>query len=169
MSQSLKSLAPISLLGLVFLAAGAASAQEDALPKKVKQRRSSTYIVRMSEDPVVAYQGGVPGLRATKPNKGQKIDPNDPAVVNYARYLDSKHDGALAAVGGGRKLYDYRYALNGFAAQLTPAQAAKLAATPGVAAVEPDVAVPVDTITTPKFLGLTDPGGLWSQLGGSGS
>jgi subtilisin family serine protease len=166
MSQSLKSLAPISLLGLVFLAAGAASAQEDALPKKVKQRRSSTYIVRMSEDPVVAYQGGVPGLRATKPNKGQKIDPNDPAVVSYARYLDSKHDGALAAVGGGRKLYDYRYALNGFAAQLTPAQAAKLAATPGVAAVEADVAVPVDTITTPKFLGLTAPGGLWSQLGG---
>src|SRR5438270_3391711 len=166
MLRSVKSLASISALGLLLLAAGASNAQEDALPKKVKQRRSSTYIVRVSEDPVVAYQGGVPGLRATKPGKGQKIDPNDPAVVNYARYLDSKHDGALAAVGGGRKLYDYRYALNGFAAQLTPAQAEKLAATPGVAALEPDLAVPVDTITTPKFLGLTDPGGLWSQLGG---
>ncbi|MFL5310508.1 MAG: S8 family serine peptidase, partial [Myxococcales bacterium] len=72
----------------------------------------------------------------------------------------------LSSVGGGRKLYDYRYALNGFAAQLTADQAAKLAATPGVVAVEPDVAVPVDTLTTPRFLGLTDPGGLWSQLGG---
>ncbi|HYR19849.1 MAG TPA: S8 family peptidase [Myxococcales bacterium] len=160
------SLAPICALSVILLGAGASSAQEDALPTKVKQRRSSTYIVRMSEDPVVAYQGGVPGLRATKPGKGQKIDPNDPAVVNYARYLDSKHDGALAAVGGGRKLYDYRYSLNGFAAQLTAEQAAKLAATPGVAAVEPDVAVPVDTITTPRFLGLTASGGLWSQLGG---
>src|SRR6266853_6322932 len=112
MLRSAKLLAPIGALCLTFLAAGASSAQEGALPKKAKQSRSSTYIVRMSEDPVVAYEGGVPGLRATKPRKGQKIDPNDPAVVNYARYLDSKHDGALAAVGGGRKLYDYRYALN---------------------------------------------------------
>src|SRR5205823_4966692 len=106
------------------------------------------------------------GLRATKPGKGKRTDPNDPAVMNYAAYLDSRHDDALAAVGGGRKLYDYRYALNGFAAQLTSEQAANLAVAPGVVAVEPDVGVPLDTLTTPRFLGLTATGGLWDQLGG---
>lgn len=35
---------------------------------------SATYLVRMLSDPVVAYDGGVPGLEATKPAKGAKID-----------------------------------------------------------------------------------------------
>jgi len=43
---------------------------------------SNVYIVRMSEDPVVAYDGGVAGLKATKPARGQKIDPNAPSVVS---------------------------------------------------------------------------------------
>ena len=73
-----------------------------------------------------------------------------------------------ASVGGGRKLYDYRYAVNGFTAVLTPAQAAQLAQTPGVASVEPDAAAPLDTVTSPAFLGLDAPGGLWEQVGGVG-
>ena len=38
----------------------------------------------------------------------------------------------LNGVGGGRKLYGYHYSFNGFAAELTAAQAAKLSATAGV-------------------------------------
>jgi subtilisin family serine protease len=56
--------------------------------------------------------------------------------------------------------------VNGFTAVLTPAQAAQLAQTPGVASVEPDVAVPLSTVSTPAFLGLDAPGGLWDQVGG---
>ena len=178
MSRTAKSLAPLGAMGLILFVAIAANTQEESpsqeepipqeesLPTKKAVWGSSSYIVRMSEDPVIVYQGGVPGLRATKPGKGKRIDPNDPAVMNYAAYLDSRHDDALAAVGGGRKLYDYRYALNGFAAQLTSEQAANLAVAPGVVAVEPDVGVPLDTLTTPRFLGLTATGGLWDQLGG---
>src|SRR5262245_11588767 len=61
---------------------------------------SGVYIVRMLEDPVVAYNGGIPGLKATKPNRGQKIDPNSANVVNYVAYLDARHTGALNGVGG---------------------------------------------------------------------
>ena len=126
---------------------------------------SGVYIVRMSDDPVVAYEGGIAGLKATKPAKGKKIDPRSSEVAKYAGYLDSKHDGALAKVGG-QKVYDYRYTYNGFAARLSEAQADKLASTEGVLSVEKAVDVKMDTATTPAFLGLTDPAnGLWTKQG----
>ncbi|HEU0337196.1 MAG TPA: S8 family peptidase [Gaiellaceae bacterium] len=130
---------------------------------------TQTYIVQFLDAPVVAYDGGVPGLAATKPGKGKKIDVRSAAVVRYADHLKGKHDSALAAVGGGQKLYDYVYSYNGVAAKLTDAQAAALAKQDGVLAVSPDELRTVDTSSTPSFLGLDAPGGLWEQLGGDGS
>ena len=126
----------------------------------------SLYIVRMVDEPVVTYRGGVPGLPGTRANRGQKIDPNSPLVVQYAAYLDARHDAALAAAGGGRKLYDYRYTFNGFAAELSEEQAARMAAAPGVLSVSRNEFFNVDTSSTPAFLGLSEPDGLWEQLGG---
>jgi hypothetical protein len=120
----------------------------------------------MADLPAVAYDGGVSGLKATKPKQGEKIDPNAPDVVKYVGYLKSKHDDALAGVGGGKKLYDYGFSLNGFAARISEAQALKLATLQGVLSVEPDQEQHVDTITTPDFLGLTGATGTWSKLGG---
>jgi hypothetical protein len=57
---------------------------------------------------------------------------------------------------------------NGFAAELTAEQAAKLAQTKGVLAVTKDEARSLDTSSTPDFLGLTAPGGAWSQTKGEG-
>src|SRR5678816_2502580 len=81
------------------------------------QRSSGLYIVRMSDLPVVSYSGGVAGQAATKPGRGQKIDPNAPNVSSYVGYLDAQHDRAANAVGS-RKVHDYRYTFNGFSAQL---------------------------------------------------
>jgi subtilisin family serine protease len=131
-----------------------------------KVKANSVYIVELAEMPVVAYRGGIPGLKATKPQKGQKINPNSPDVVRYVQYLDNRHEQALNAVGGGRKLYNYRYTFNGFAAELTEAQAAKLAELPGVLAVSADELQYLDTSSTPDFLGLTAANGIWDQLGG---
>ncbi len=39
---------------------------------------------------------------------------------------------------------------------------------PGVRAVSPDE-IQMDTSSTPTFLGLSDPDGLWDQLGGVGN
>jgi hypothetical protein len=158
-----------TVLGAVLLSAmtalSAGPVREEGAPE-LRQQSNGNYLVRMSEDPVVAYKGGIAGLKATKPTKGDKINPNSPEVVRYAAYLDSRHDAALTSVGGARKLYDYRFAVNGFAAELTADQAARLAKMPGVVSVEADVADPIDTLSTPRFLGLTAAGGLWSQLGG---
>jgi hypothetical protein len=137
----------------------------DVSPGQAKgQRANNVYIVRMADSPVVAYEGGIPGYQATKPRKGQKIDPNDPKVVRYAGYLESRHNDAINRVGG-QKAYSYQYAFNGFAAGLTAAQAQALLATPGVLSVEKDQLYQMDTSFTPGFLGLTDPApaGLWSK------
>ena len=129
-------------------------------------RRNSLYIVEMVQSPVTAYAGGVAGYQATKPAKGQKIDPNSPAVSKYGDYLVSRHDAKLQAVGG-RKAYSYRYVFNGFAAELSEAQVAKLQADGEVLAVNKDRIAKLDTVTTPAFLGLNAPGGIWSQLSGN--
>jgi hypothetical protein len=140
-------------------AVGAAGAENEPATAKGS---SNVYIVRMLEPPVVAYEGGIAGLAATKPAKGTKIDPDDQKVVRYVGYLDSRHNDVLGKVGG-RKVYDYRYTFNGFAAQLTPGQVARAKADPGVLTVEKAEEVTMDTATTPAFLGLTDATeGLWT-------
>jgi subtilisin family serine protease len=124
--------------------------------------RNNAYIVQLAEQPVTAYSGGVQGYAATKPRQGQKINPNDPQVARYLGYLTSRQDSMLSAVGGGKKLYNYGYVFNGFAAELTEAQAQKLALTPGVLAVTKGELLKRDTATTPAFLGLTGNGGFWA-------
>lgn len=146
------------------LTAGAAVADSG----KVKAVNNA-YIVQLVDAPVVAYQGGIKGLQATKPRKGQKIDPNAPAVVNYMGYLASKQDAVLAGVGARKKLYNYGYAFNGFAAELTEAQVRKLARMPGVVAVTPNEILKRDTSSTPNFLGLSGANGFWNtQAKGEG-
>jgi subtilisin family serine protease len=162
-------IAGAALAGMGLLGTGAAAADgDDAGGAHKAKARNRAYIVQMAEPPVTAYSGGIAGLAATKPGRGQKIDPNAPAVRNYLSHLRGRHDTALGAAGGGRKLYSYGYVFNGFAAELSAAQADKLARTPGVLAVSKDEARLLDTATTPTFLGLTGSGGFWNSTGATG-
>jgi len=146
----------------------AAPATNEAKAAARSKFTNNAYIVQLAEQPVTAYTGGIKGLQATKPRKGQKIDPYSPAVVNYMAFLESRQSAVLASVGGGKKLHSYGYVFNGFAAELTAEQATKLAQTKGVVAVTKDEARSVDTSSTPDFLGLTAPGGAWSETKGEG-
>ncbi|MEU9837166.1 S8 family serine peptidase [Streptosporangium sp. NPDC048047] len=125
-----------------------------------------TYIVQMALDPVVTYDGGTAGLAGTRPERGEKIDPRSADVTRYVDHLRGRHDAALKKAGGGRKLYEYVYTYEGFAAKMTKAEAAKLRAMPDVVAVTEDRKVSVATSSTPSFLGLDARGGLWDRLGG---
>ena len=164
-------IAAAAIAGVCLLFAGAVAAQDaiddSGLNPKAKGRNRA-YIVQMLDPPATAYSGGISGLAATKPRRGQKIDPNAPAVVNYLSHLRAGHDAALSAAGGGRKLYSYGYVFNGFAAELDAAQADKLARLPGVLAVSKDEARPLDTATTPTFLGLSGANGFWNTTGATG-
>ena len=131
----------------------------------VPESANGIYIIQMLDKPVVAYEGDIQGLKATKPAHGKKINPNSNAVTSYVSYLADTHDAILENVNG-KKVYDYHYTFNGFAAELTVAQASKMTSFDGVIAVSPDVMYSIDTSSTPDFLGLTAEGGLWDQLGG---
>jgi len=121
------------------------------------------YVVQMKGDPVVAYDGSIKGLKATKPARGKKIDPNSKEVSSYVKYLKGKHASALRAVKGGKKVYNYHYSFNGFAAKMTNAQAQKMLSVDGVVNVFADEPRSLDTATAPDFLELTAPGGLWDM------
>lgn len=159
------------VLVLAFSAVAPASANQgngngNGKPKVQEEYSDGVYIVQMIDDPVVAYDGSISGFQATKPDKGQKINPKDAKVVKYVNRLINSHNDALAKAGGGEKFYDYTYSFNGFAAKLTGAQASKLAALPNVVSVSPDEVLHIDTSITPSFLGLNTPGGAWDQVGG---
>ena len=159
----------MATLAMSFMLAISASAKQVSMSiEALSESPNGIYIVQMNDLPVVAYSGGVKGFKATKPNKGKKINPNSKAVVKYADYLTAKHAQAANKVGG-KKVQSYKYSFNGFAAKMSLAQAKKMKSVDGVLAVQADELMTLDTATTPDFLGLTDGGGLWDQLGGLGS
>lgn len=123
------------------------------------------YVVIMAADPVVAYDGGIRGIPATKPAKGKKVDRRSAPVKRYVDYLKAQHRTALrgAGVPAGEVNAEYAFALNGFAAELTKSQVDAMARQPGVVAVLEDELQQPQTDNTPRFLGLTDPGGPWQR------
>jgi subtilisin family serine protease/plastocyanin len=162
-------LAAVFALSAGLLVPGVSAQSQLTVPPEVADHvaavkgASSVYIVQMADDPVVAYDGGVAGLARTARPVGQRINPNSAAARAYTTFLNGRHDRALAAVGGGTKTYDYTYTFNGFAARITPAQAAELAARPDVVNVWADELRQLTTENSPGFLGLTGPGGLYEQ------
>jgi subtilisin family serine protease len=152
-----------ALLGAAGLVAGLATIQTaEAAPSEA----SATYLVQLTDAPAAGYTGGVAGYARTKPAAGAKIDARNPAVAKYRGYLKSRQDGVLRSASGAKTLHRYSVTFNGFSAQLTAGDAAKLARTAGVKAVIKDEKRKLDTTRTPEFLGLTKPTGIWNQLGG---
>jgi len=164
----------IALLSvLTLLAATPVAAQgpglsvPDDVRREISQaKQSGVYLVRLDAAPVVAYEGETSGLAATKPKKGEKVNPNSPQVRSYAAHLMNQHAAVLAAAPGATKIADYVYSYNGLAAVMTATEAATLRGVEGVQAVVRDELRQLTTNRTPDFLGLSAAGGLWSVVGG---
>ncbi|MDX1416921.1 MAG: S8 family serine peptidase, partial [Candidatus Promineifilaceae bacterium] len=123
-----------------------------------------SYIVVMEADPLVAYEGDIRSMPATKPEKGQKFNPNSAAARRYDAYLQSRQNEVLRGAGVPTSAVTNRYstALNGFSAVVTAEQATQLAKQEGVALVMRDQWRQPMTDNTPSFLQLTAPAGPWS-------
>ena len=67
----------------------------------VPESENGIYIVQMLDKPVVAYEGDIAGLKATKPAHGKKINPNSNAVEKYVSYLAGTHDAVVVAAIAG--------------------------------------------------------------------
>ncbi len=158
----LKRLLLMTLIGLTGLATVQADmtlsrldanrADRSAVAKQ--QVKSNIYIVQMKDSPVIAYEGNVKGFKATKPGKGKKLNRNSAHVKKYSGFLEQKQNRVAKSVGA-EKVYNYRYAINGFAARMTAADAEKLKANPDVLKVWKDEIRQLQTDTSPTYIGIT--------------
>lgn len=158
------------MISIVVPAVGAAESTDLTVPDGAVRDIGAAdvetlYIVQMVDDPAVAYDGGISGLAATRPAAGEKIDVDAANVRAYRDYLRGQHDQAMRDVGAdvADKAYSYSVAFNGFSARMTGAEAAALAARADVLSIWQDEIRQPDTISTPDFLGLNDPGSAWDQ------
>lgn len=148
---------PLALTGWTVSLLGVALPASAAAPPR-------TYIVQLADAPAASYRGGLPGLPATQVAEGSRLRVTTPAVRAYVTHLERRQQATLARLGSPvRVLHNYRYSYNGFAAVLSPTQAQRLARLPGVRSVTLDTPRELTTNRTPEFLGLTAPGGAWSQ------
>ena len=123
-----------------------------------------SYIVVMELDPAVAYDGDISGLAATQPAEGQDINPNSVQVIRYQNFLKNSHAASLKAAGASetQKVNEYTIALNGYSALLTADQAKEIENQAGVSMVMKDELRQATTDSSPRFLGLTGPGGAYA-------
>ncbi len=123
------------------------------------------YIIQLADQPLAAYRGDIPGLRATSPavTSADKLDVNSAASRAYRTYLAEERSKVLTGMQqefgrtiDPRHVYDVAY--HGMAVELTPQEAAQVAQMPGVRRVIRNFERYVQTDTTPEFLNAV---GIW--------
>jgi subtilisin family serine protease len=124
------------------------------------------YVVTLSDSAVATYGGGVSGFEATAPDAGDQLNARKAPARDYSGYLADKQKEVASSVGAEID-YSYTMALNGFSADLTAAQAAKLASTKGVVAITRDELKHVTATPSTAFLGLEGDDGVWAAVGGA--
>lgn len=161
----MKNLIWVAVFGFLLPFVATAAQPEMILSEELAAKQSSDlYIVQMTELPAIAYEGSHAGYKATKPGKGNKLNPNNKHVKKYVGLLDSGHDQALNSVGAAnQKVYDYHYTFNGFAAVLTGTQVAALEGRGDVVRIWENEYLQPQTDYTPDFIGLTEGGEPWSK------
>ncbi|MGA7147194.1 MAG: protease inhibitor I9 family protein, partial [Microbacterium sp.] len=154
-----------AVVTLAALFTGTATASFGATPEEVTtpipiDLPAGRYIVLLDEAPAATYDGGESGLAPTKPDEGEKLDASSREVEKYSSFLEGRQED-VAAEAGVKPDDSLTITLNAFTANLSAAQAAKLAGTKGVQSVVPDEILHPDAVSSTEFLGLEGPGGVW--------
>lgn len=145
------------------LAFESATAELVARPDLVLQDKNATgpdyYIVRLADNPLATYRGGVFGLTPTSPAvTGNELDMNAPESIAYLNYLDAQQASVIDAIAGiidgtPAVRHQYSVAFNGMSVYLTPDQAAYVAGIPGVVTVTRNFARYTTTDVGPQWIG----------------
>ena len=163
------------LAGLFVLAATVFS--QPAIARGVDAADSGIrrYIIELQDPPLALYDGRhaavageMSGAAAAGKGKPAKLDATAGANRDYLEFLAQTQEDFLhsAAARVGRPLgtaYRYRIATNGMALDLSPDEAARLAASPGLKAIEPDQRFQLATDAGPPWIGS---GAIWDGSSG---
>ena len=123
------------------------------------------YIVTLADSAVATYDGGITGYPGTTPDAGDQLNARKAPAQNYSDYLTTKQQDVAASVGADID-QSYTMALNGFSANLSSEQAAKLASSRDVLAITPDELKHITATPSTEFLGLAGENGVWASVGG---
>ncbi|MFC8682261.1 S8 family serine peptidase [Microbacterium ureisolvens] len=129
------------------------------------------YVVVLKGAPLATYEGGVSGISATKPGKGNQLDARSANSQKYVAHL-KKEQADFASENGLTPAASYQVVLNGFSTDLTADQVVELSSDKNVLGVFPDeIYHPTAAQPSNEFLGLGSvddgTGGLWDSLGGT--
>ncbi|MFZ2487073.1 MAG: S8 family serine peptidase [Anaerolineae bacterium] len=165
----------IMLLSMIASPALAATPSATATPPTTQTARisqpsdatgSAVYIVQLKDAPLASYYGGVESMAATSPRvTGEsKLNMKSAASQAYMSYLDGKQANALAAINKalGRTVAakaQWNVAYNGFAIEMTPAEAAVVATVPGVKFIQREFMRYPQTDFGPQWIGASN---IWS-------
>jgi len=142
---------------------GQKAIQNEYLAEKSHQG-TKLYIVRLVDDAVTSYKGGIKGLSATKSSSKKaslsdaKFEAKSKDAVKYASYLEQKQNEFVQKAsskikGAMPKLRSLKYAINGLVTELTYEDALKVAKMPEVAFIEQNERIALNTDTGPEFIG----------------
>src|SRR6056297_1328141 len=143
----------------------------------------SMWIVELEDAPTIEFTGnfrqsvaadGVETPKSLAPTApsitgARRLRTDSPAVRNYVEYLDGRRAQVLARAESElgmvvKPRFVYRHLKNGFAAAMSRADARRLAALPGVRAVNADIIQHVQTDAGPEWIGAPD---LWTGATGA--
>jgi subtilisin family serine protease len=143
------------MLAISLMAAAQAGAAGGAVAQRV------TYLVALNDPPLAEHVAGrvrAFGMGAPEQRRALRDEMRSADSDDYLTYLDRRRADALdrATTAVGRPLtpdHVYRHASNGFAVELDPDEAARLAAVPGVRAVRRERALRLKTDAGPQWIG----------------
>lgn len=126
-------------------------------------QRVDGFIVQLEEPSLATYKGEISGFSVPNRTDSGKIDVNSASSIAYTKHLRQQMDASIVSsektIGRDLDVYArFEVVLNGFAAKMTPGEAAALRNMPGVREVYPDQIWYPDTDTSPEFLGVD---GIW--------
>lgn len=136
----------------------------------IVQSKTGSYIVVLADAPSASYDGSVSGYVATTPAPGKSFDAHAKNVERWEARLATKQADIAAKYGVTIKK-QFATALNGFSAELTAEQIAKLQKDPAVLAVAPNEQFSLDYSSVDE-VGLAggqtyeDLAAGWSEFGG---
>lgn len=161
------------LLCFFFLPPSSAATRDDdgkGLSQGLPQGDDGTkrIIVVLDQPPLVAYKGGVTGLKATSPDAtGRGFDPDSRDSRAYRSYLEGKQrafEQKLATVASSPRItHRYSTATNGISVRVPESVVDQLSKMEGVKAVYVDKERKLDTTVSPALVGANT---FWESLGG---